>query len=302
MSVGSNLVLFFVRRYSSLSRELSDPLFSRLENRAVSMLMKAIPETAKQEVISSRDMSSVNILFRSLILFQPGGLKERSMLLSFLSNPGAADGPAEGVAILRKWHRWINRAQSMGATLPDCSILMTGLDHLAASMLQGCPTIAFRLNLIRTEHRLDHVPQRPTVMIHARSLQAELEQAAISALPETMCPKKRRVARIDQSQSTKGVEPKAGDPKRTCPKGGDKGGKGGKPESISNAAQDSSAKAKGKTKNHDGQASPQGGYLRAPRLRPVGSHFVRFTCRIPLQAWTCMSVQSFMTTKPQEKV
>ena len=243
----------------SLSRELSDPRFSRLENRAISMLMKAIPEAARQEVISSRDMSSVNILFRLLILFQPGGLKERSMPLSFLSNPGAADGPAEGVAILRKWHRWINRAQSMGATLPDCSILMTGLDHLAASMLQGYPTIAFRLNLIRTEHRLDHVPQLPTVMIYARSLQAELEQAAISPLPETMSPKKQRVARIDHGQTTKGVEPKGGDPKGTCPKGGDKAGKGGKPENTSNAAQDTSAKAKGKTKNQDNQASPQGG-------------------------------------------
>ena len=243
----------------SLSRELSDPRFSRLENRAISMLMKAIPEAARQEVISSRDMSSVNILFRLLILFQPGGLKERSMLLSFLSNPGAADGPAEGVAILRKWHRWINRAQSMGATLPDCSILMTGLDHLAASMLQGYPTIAFRLNLIRTEHRLDHVPQLPTVMIYARSLQAEFEQAAISPLPETISPKKQRVARIDHGQTTKGVESKGVDPKGTCLKGGDKGGKGGKPESTSNAAQDTSAKAKGKTKNQDSQASPQGG-------------------------------------------
>ena len=96
-------------------------------------------------------------------------------------------------------------------------------------------------------------------MFYARSLQAKLEQAAISPLPERMSPKKQRVARIYQSQSTKGVEPKGRDPKGTCPKGGEKGGKGGKPESTSNAAQDTSAKAKGKTKNHDGQASPQGG-------------------------------------------
>ena len=267
--------------------------------------MKAIPEAARQEVISSRDMSSVNILFLLLILFQPGGLKERSMLLSFLSNPGAADGPAEGVAILRKWHRCINRAQSMGATLPDCSILMTGLDHLAASMLQGYPTTAFRLNLIRTEHRLDHVPQLPTVMIYAWSLQAELEQAAISPLPETMSPKKQWLARIDHGQSTKGVEPKGGDPKGTCPKGGDKGGKGGKPES-SMLRRILRLKPRVKPRITMARQVHKEEYLRAPRLRPVGSHFVRSTCQIPVASMD-VHVSTVMTKrkqqhKPQEKV
>ena len=48
----------------ALSAELSAPRFYRLESRATGMLMKSIPESAKQEVIASREMTTVNIIFR----------------------------------------------------------------------------------------------------------------------------------------------------------------------------------------------------------------------------------------------
>ena len=37
----------------------------------------------------------------------------------------------------------------MGASLPDSSLLMSGIDRLAATVLQGHPGLAFRMNLVR---------------------------------------------------------------------------------------------------------------------------------------------------------
>ena len=119
-------------------------------------------------------------------------------------------------------------------------------------------------------------------MIYSRSLQAELEQAAISPLPETISPKKQRVARIDHGQTTKGVESKGGDPKGTCPKGGDEGGKGGKPESTSNALR-LKPRVKPRTRR---------GISERPGFGQSEATLYVLHVRLRLQAWTCMSVQS----------
>ena len=55
--------------------------WSRVEQRGSMALLKALPESIKQEVITSRDVGSVPILFRILKTYQPGGLAERSTLL-----------------------------------------------------------------------------------------------------------------------------------------------------------------------------------------------------------------------------
>ena len=205
----------------TLSAELSAPRFYRLESRAVGMLMKSIPDSAKQEVIASRQMTTVSIIFRLLTIFQPGGMRERGILLSYLNSPGVASTPEEGVAMLRKWGRWISRARGMGASLPDASLLMAGLDQLSSQVLGSYPSIAFRLNLIRTEYRLDHVPEHDTVSLFARSIQSELEQAVISP-HQGSSPKRPRVAKFDTETPKGGPSPPKGDSK------GESKGKGSK--------------------------------------------------------------------------
>ena len=133
--------------------------------------MKSIPNSAKQEVIAAREMTTVSIVFRLLTIFQPGGMREQGILLSYLNSPGLASTPEEAVGMLRKWGRWIHRAQGMGAALPDASLLMAGIDQLSS--------VTFRLNLVRTEHRLDHVPNFDTVVAYVRFVQSELEQAVL---------------------------------------------------------------------------------------------------------------------------
>ena len=67
--------------------ELDRHLYGRVESRAVSLLLAAIPQSVRDDVVTNRWLSSAGILFRVLCLFQPGGSSERSHLLSHLVNP-----------------------------------------------------------------------------------------------------------------------------------------------------------------------------------------------------------------------
>ena len=52
--------------------------WARLEQRGQTMILRALPEEMKSEAISSRATSTVELLFRVLKKYQPGGLSERS--------------------------------------------------------------------------------------------------------------------------------------------------------------------------------------------------------------------------------
>ena len=135
---------------ANLPDSMRHPRYSRLENRALAMLLRSVPDALREEVIASRNMCTVNIVFKIFTTYQPGGLKERSMLLSFLTTPGQVASAQEGVTALRKWFRWLQRTQQIGASLPDVSLLVSGLDSLAQHVLMSMPHVMFRLNIVRT--------------------------------------------------------------------------------------------------------------------------------------------------------
>ena len=56
--------------------------FQRVESRAVSLILAAIPQHIRDEAVSNRWLSSAALLFRLQCIYQPGGASERSMLLS----------------------------------------------------------------------------------------------------------------------------------------------------------------------------------------------------------------------------
>ena len=56
--------------------------YVRLESRVLSMLLASVPQTVKQEAISLREMTCVQLVFRILKLYQPGGLNEKSTILT----------------------------------------------------------------------------------------------------------------------------------------------------------------------------------------------------------------------------
>ena len=60
------------------------------------MILRALPEEMKSEAISSRATSTVELLFRVLKKYQPGGLSERTHVLKQL-----VEAKQPGL-----WRRW----------------------------------------------------------------------------------------------------------------------------------------------------------------------------------------------------
>ena len=52
-----------------------------MEQRGQSMMVAALPEMLKAEVLANRATSTVEVLFLTFTRYQPGGLGERALLL-----------------------------------------------------------------------------------------------------------------------------------------------------------------------------------------------------------------------------
>ena len=105
---------------------LTQKKWARLERRAASLLLAAIPEGLREEVVSSRSLSTLGILTKGMIQYQPGGLAEKSAILAALESPQEAQSIASGVTTLRRWLRWKRRAEDLGVSIPDATILVRG--------------------------------------------------------------------------------------------------------------------------------------------------------------------------------
>ena len=105
----------------------SSELRNRVERRAVTMMMSAVPASIKDELVATKSLSPLKIITKLMTIYQPGGLQEKSVILKQLEDPGEAAGTSAAVAQLRKWLRWMRRAEDVNLSLPDASILMRGL-------------------------------------------------------------------------------------------------------------------------------------------------------------------------------
>ena len=79
-------------------------------------LLAAVPQTVKQEATSMREMTCVQLVFRILKLYQPGGLNEKSTILNNLTQTTAAKSAAEAGEMLRQWRRQLLRARETWTT------------------------------------------------------------------------------------------------------------------------------------------------------------------------------------------
>ena len=82
------------------------------------MLLAAVPESLKGELISSRQLGPQAIFYNMLKTYQPGGLIERSQTLMSLTATKEAVTPQEAVEDLRMWRRHLLRADELKAALP----------------------------------------------------------------------------------------------------------------------------------------------------------------------------------------
>ena len=139
------------------SAELLAPRWNRLEKRASTMLLRSIPDA------------------------QRGGGQEKQAVLLAIESPAEASSISEGTHGLRKWLRWKRRAEEVGVTLPDASVLLRGLDRLMGKVLQSNAALNFRIQLARTTLMIDAIPTLSSVEQYAECLLAELDQFSYSA-------------------------------------------------------------------------------------------------------------------------
>ena len=160
----------------SPSPELKDVRWGRLERRATSLLLSALPPSHREEMIATKTLSPLGIISKLMVIFQPGGLSEKGIILRNLENPQEAGTLAAALQSLRRWLQWKRRAEEVGVALPDATILLRGLNRITKKILEGNKELNFRISLAKTTLMVESIPQLSTVHQLAEHLIAEVEQ------------------------------------------------------------------------------------------------------------------------------
>ena len=81
---------------------------------------------------------------------------------------------------LRKWMRWKQRAQELGVTIPDPTVLARSLNKMinVKKVLELQPELAFRMALARNALQLDSIPSHEAVEKYAEHALSEVEAIA----------------------------------------------------------------------------------------------------------------------------
>ena len=164
-----------------------DPLHQRVEQRGVSLLLSVLPDQLRRDVISARNVTTVSILFRLFVVYQPGGSAERTTLLKSLTEVKVGHTIPDLLATMRQWRRQLQRAEELKVTLPDPLILMNVLGKLMDSMSKlGGSQVAYRISTVRQELLVDQRPGMSSIKDLSEYLQAELEDLAlVIAVPKS---------------------------------------------------------------------------------------------------------------------
>ena len=152
----------------------------RTEQRAVTMLLAAVPDGIRRAMIASRKLNSMDILFTLLCRFQPGGASERASLLRDISDPQLKQNAnvQDFLTALRQWRRNLGRPVELGLQLPDPLILVNLLtrwaDHLGRL---GGAQLGYRMAFLRQQLQLETMPNSTSVVEFAEALQSRSRAA-----------------------------------------------------------------------------------------------------------------------------
>ena len=143
--------------------------FSLLEQRVLSLLLVALPESVRQDVLNSKAMSCTAVLLKTLCKVQPGSALDKSTMLSYIVNPPMASNPQAALESIRKWVRTCRRTVEIHAKLPDPSLQLAGLDKISQGVMASMPAILFRVNIFREQRRLDYQPSQEGELMSSRN-------------------------------------------------------------------------------------------------------------------------------------
>ncbi|OLQ12391.1 putative transposon protein [Symbiodinium microadriaticum] len=159
-----------------LPSELEDPKFSKLEKRVAALLVAALPQVMREEMVAYRVRRVHQQLFRLLVCYQPGGSSDRALVLAQLDPKEGSNDVSEVATSLRRWFRWLQRAQDLQLSLPDPSVQIKALTSLTKKLADRNSDFQFKIALARTELRVDSRPNQDTALRYFQHLLAEVEQ------------------------------------------------------------------------------------------------------------------------------
>ena len=149
--------------------------WARIEQRGQVVLLRALPESLRQELVAQREMGSIQIVFKILRVYQPGGLAERTTLLRQLVEQRVPANVGEWIGALRSWRRWLVRIDELKIQPPDPVLLLATLDRYASALARASPQVAFRLQMVRAALKVDVAPTSFGIQQFAEALMAEGE-------------------------------------------------------------------------------------------------------------------------------
>ena len=167
-------------RIASPNHEKLSMGFQRLAQRVAVMMMQAVPEGIRQELVAMRAMDAASILFKIYRTYQPGGLAERKQMLQQLTTTRAARTATEAVSALRLWKRQAQRAVELKAAMPDAVLQVRALSMIMEDLLEKDAQSAFRVNTHRMKSGIDVSPTEETVGMYHELLLSEAEQMVTS--------------------------------------------------------------------------------------------------------------------------
>ena len=94
---------------------------------------------------AGESLNALSLVCKLMMMYQPGGIAERGAILRNLEQPLEANNIQAAVTgIRRRWLRWKRRAEEIGVSLPDPSVLNRGLHRLVRKVLEGNRDLSFR--------------------------------------------------------------------------------------------------------------------------------------------------------------
>ena len=156
--------------------EVDDARWSRLEKRVMTLLLQAMPSAIKNEVTMLRIGVVKVCLFKLYTVYAPGGTSERASLIRQLETIPANDSVMDAVVALRKRKKLIGRAQEMGVSLPDGSVLLMAVENSVKKIVDGHRDMSFKLSMAKQSLQLPHMPTQASVMMYTDHVLAELQQ------------------------------------------------------------------------------------------------------------------------------
>eukprot|EP00438_Fugacium_kawagutii_P016096 Skav225959 [mRNA] locus=scaffold6030:76316:83572:- [translate_table: standard] len=194
--------------------------WERLERRVAASMLKAIPESIREELVAARRMGAFGIVTQLLLSYCPGGVAEKQMLLRNLEDPPEINVLSEAPGALRKWLRWKQRSIEVGAVTPDPALLLKGLNKLTGKVISANRDLQFRVSLMRSGLSVDTCPSQSSVEMLATHLLAELDQAAltekkVAPLPPKTDPKVKALEVENPKGKGKGKDGKTEEEEKT---------------------------------------------------------------------------------------